>query len=194
MTPCAGHDLRVLARGFKSHAELLSEETRAELGLSVFDRLDPLHLAAHLEIPVWPLSTLAERADMRPEDVRVLMDPDASPLSAVTVFDGTRRMIVHNDNHAPGRQASNLCHELAHGLLLHPATPALDERGLRNWDQSIEDEATYLGATLLIPGKAARGATTLGLQAHDVARKYGCSVELANWRLSTSRRRNTTSR
>lgn len=183
----------MLARGFKSQAEVLSEETRAELGLSVFDRLDPLRLAAHLEIPVWPLSGFVGQASMRPEDVSVLMDPDTSPLSAVTVFDGTRRVIVHNDNHTAGRQASNLCHELAHGLLLHPATPALSERGLRNWDQTIEDEATYLGATLLIPGKAARGATTLGMQPAEVARRYGCSVELAIWRLSTTRRRRSTS-
>lgn len=185
----------MLARGFKSQAESLAEGVRAELGLSVFDRLDPLRLAAHLEIPVWPLSgLLAGPVDMPTEDVRVLVDLDASPLSAMTVFDGSRRVIVHNDNHAQGRQASNLCHELAHGLLLHPATPALDERGLRNWDQSIEDEATYLGAVLLVPGKAARGAITLRMRPVDVARKYGCSVELASWRLQTSRRKSPAAR
>lgn len=184
----------MLAKGFKSQAESLAEEVRAELGLRVFDRLDPLRLAAHLEIPVWPLSALTAQTDMRAEDVSVLVDRDASPLSAVTVFDGSRRVIVHNDSHTPGRQASNLCHELAHGLLLHPATPALDERGLRNWDQAIEDEAAYLGATLLVPGKAARGAITRGMQPAEVARKYGCSVELANWRLSTSRRKSPTPR
>lgn len=76
------------------------------------------------------------------------MTESESPLfSAVTVFDGPRRTIV---THLPGRQNSNLAHELAHGLLGHPPTPAMDDRGCRDWNQDIEDEATWLAGALLV--------------------------------------------
>jgi Zn-dependent peptidase ImmA (M78 family) len=105
-------------------------------------------------------------------------------LSAVTVFWGTARAIVNNDAHLPARQASNLTHELAHGLLLHPPAPALDQRGCRLWNQDIEDEADWLGGTLLIPGPAARAAARRHLTHEQVADKFGCSIEMARWRMN----------
>jgi hypothetical protein len=56
-----------------------------------------------------------------------------------TARPGTERTIVHNDSHTDGRVNSNITHEAAHGLLLHPPTPALDDRGCRMWDRGIED-------------------------------------------------------
>ena len=35
--------------------------------------------------------------------------------------------------------------------LQHPATRALDDKGCRDWDQGIEDEAEWLAGILLIP-------------------------------------------
>ena len=51
------------------------------------------------------------------------------------------RTIVHNNGHAFVRQNSNIAHELSHGLRHHPPTPAIDNKGCRNWSQAIEDEA-----------------------------------------------------
>ena len=47
-----------LRRGFKTEAEALAKEVRAELGLAKLDCLDPHQLARHLEIPVVGLSDL----------------------------------------------------------------------------------------------------------------------------------------
>src|SRR5581483_1512737 len=97
------------------------------------------------------ISALGEWA---PGALQHFSEVHSNGFSAVTVFDGPRRAIYHNDTHSPGRQASNLAHELAHGLLLHPPTPALNDYGCREWDQEIEDEATWLGGALLITEQA----------------------------------------
>lgn len=169
-------------RGFKSEVKALTAEVRTELGLTALDRLDPLALANHLDIPVVGLSELAAEAPR----VRYLLEVEPDVFSAVTVFAGSRRTIVHNDAHAPTRRASNLAHELAHGLLLHPPTPALDNKGCRHWNQDIEDEATWLGGELLIPEKAAlaiaRGRWTI----HVAAKHFGVSTRMVEYRVNAT--------
>jgi IrrE N-terminal-like domain len=176
-----------LRRGFKTEAEQIAAEIRSDLRISLHDSLDPLQLADHLDIPVWPLSRLhlvAPSIAGLDEAVAYLSKTDTSALSAVTVFCGTTRTIVHNDGHSLARQASNISHEAAHGLLLHPPGPVLDRRGCRLWNADVEDEATWLGATLLIPGPAARRAARRRLSIDEVAEHFGCSSEMARWRLN----------
>ncbi len=176
-----------LRHGFKAQAERIAAEVREELGIKLDARLSPRALAEHLEIPVLHLSDLPEVAPMISgigDAVTVLQGAEQSALSAVTVFFGTIRAIAHNDAHSPARQASDLAHELAHGLLLHVPAPALDERGCRLWNQEIEDEADWLGATLLIPGPAARAAARGRLSHEQIAEKFGCSIEMARWRMN----------
>jgi hypothetical protein len=175
-----------LRHGFKAQAERTTADVRGELGLKLDDRLDPLGIARHLGIPVLRLSTLPDVApgiEGIAEAVAHLR-AERGALSAVTVFFGTARVIVNNDANLPARQASNLAHELAHGLLLHQPTPALDRRGCRLWNQDIEDEADWLGATLLIPGPAARACARRRLTHEQVADKFGCSTEMARWRMN----------
>lgn len=169
-------------RGFKSEAKGITAEVRAELGLTAYDRLDPFQLADHLEIPVLGLSDLALDAPR----VRHLLDVEPEVFSAVTVFAGSRRTIVHNDAHAPTRQASNLAHELAHGLLLHPPTPALDNKGCRHWNQDIEDEAAWLGGALLIPEKAALAIAQGRWSIGTGARHFGVSTRMVQYRVNAT--------
>ena len=176
-------------RGFKAEAEQIAQEVRADLGSSLRDRLDPLRLAHELDIPVWPLSrlpTAIPHLDDIADAVAYLSLTDRAALSAVTVFSGTARVIVHNDAHAPARQASNLTHELAHALLLHPPTPALDRRGCRQWTVDVEDEANWLGGALLIPSPAAWWAASRRLTLDRIATHFGCSLEMARWRLNVT--------
>lgn len=111
-----------LRRGFKSEAARLANEVRRDLGLGPLDRLDPRRLAQHLEIPIIALSELGSAH----EDAGYLLSAEPNAFSAVTVFNGHRRIIVHNDSHSESRQNSNLSHELSHPLLLHEPAPALD--------------------------------------------------------------------
>lgn len=153
-------------RGFKKAANALAAEVRSDLGIGLFDRLNPHSLAEWLAIPIIDLSSLESDAPAIGHLLRV--EPDV--FSAVTVFAGPRRTIVHNDGHSLARQHSNICHELSHGLLQHPRTPALDDSGCRIWNQDIEDEANWLAGCLLIPEPAAlaiaRGRWTIAGAAH----------------------------
>lgn len=169
--------------GFKSEANALACEVRRELNLRPTDRLDPIQLAEHLAIPVIPLSTLRSEA---PAMVRHFSRIDRSAFSAITVFEGTTRVIVHNDSHSPGRQASNIAHELAHGLLLHPPRPALDGRGCRDWDQGQELEANWLAGALLIPDEAALLTVRRGLPLAQAAEVHGVSEQMMRFRLNVT--------
>jgi hypothetical protein len=180
-----------LVRGFKAEADRTAEQTRTELGLTNFQPIDAHDLAEHLGIPVWNLSDLQRRVDPVRHDgleeaIGSLLRSRESPLSAMTVFNGTNRVIVHNDAAEPGRQLSNLTHELAHGLLLHDPVPAIDEKGCRNWKSDIEDEAQFLGGALIITGKAARWIAKSGLSLAEAARKFRCSEAMVRWRVNVS--------
>lgn len=170
-----------LRRGFKSEANAIATEVRAELGLTVLAPLDPHDLAAHLDIPVHPLSSFAAIA---PKSVQLFSGSEQSVFSAVTVFRGHRREIVHNDSHSLGRQHSNIAHELAHGLLLHEPQPAFDDRGCRYWDEDAEDEANFLGAALLLTAEAALMIARRGISAEDACRQFCISKQMLRYRLN----------
>ena len=100
------------------------------------------------------------------------------------MFRGSHRLIVNNDGHSPARQASNLAHELAHALLMHQPSPALDERGCRAVDDEIEEEANWLGGVLLVPAPAALRIVRQGLSEQHAAGLYGVSADMLRWRLN----------
>src|SRR5262245_24503531 len=137
--------------GFKAYANRVATEVREELDLEPLKPLNPFALGEQLAIPALPLSSLTETI---PDVVHYLSKVDTGAFSAVTLFDGSRRRIVYNDAHSRGRQHSDIAHECAHGLLLHPPRPAFDGAGCRNWDENEEDEANWLGAALLITQEA----------------------------------------
>ncbi len=172
-----------LRRGFKSEADQIAREIRSELGLAPAACLDPWHLARHLEIPIVGLS---EVADTAPNAARQFGIVDTAAFSAVTVFRGHVREIVHNDFHLPGRQASNVAHELSHGLLLHPPAPALNDLGLRDWDAALEEEANWLAGALLIPVEAAMFIARQGWSDELAAEKYKVSQRMVLFRMNVT--------
>lgn len=169
--------------GFKKEAEEIAEEVRCELALAPTAPLDPRRFAAYLEIPLWELGTLRE---VCPNAVKQFTQIDQGAFSAATVFHGRSRVIVHNESHSSGRQASNLAHELAHALLQHPPTPALNDLGCREWDRTLEDEAAWLGAALLIPARAALGIARKELDDQTAADLFGVSIQMVRFRMNTT--------
>lgn len=170
-------------RGFKTEANEYSREFREELGLRAVDPLCPWALAEHLAIPVIGLSDL--RGD-EPEKVHHLMHIDSRCFSAATVFRGTKRMIVLNDSHSEGRQASDMSHELAHGILGHPPTQPFNELGCRNFQADIEAEANWLGPALLISEEAALSIAKLRMDKRAAASQYGCTIKVVQFRLNVT--------
>jgi len=168
-----------LRRGFKSDAESICREIREEMGLSLVERLDPLALAAHLEIPAVALSTCGH-----PDIVRHFRGKAQRRFSAVTVFiTETERVILYNDFNSPGRRNSDVAHECGHALLLHEPRPAFTSGGCRDINHVCEQEATWLGATLLVPYDAALAIARANLSLEAAATQYGVSTQLMRWRL-----------
>jgi Zn-dependent peptidase ImmA (M78 family) len=161
--------------------QAIAREVRGELALGDLDAVDPWVLAAHLDIPVWSLTAFQNTA---PEAVGYLTLIEPECFSAVTVFDGQSRTIVHNDAHSPARRTSNVIHELSHGLLLHRPTPALDDSGCRLWDASVEAEASYLGGALLITEDAALWIVRNQIAEPQAAEHFGVSREMIRYRIN----------
>jgi Zn-dependent peptidase ImmA (M78 family) len=172
-------------RGFKASCERLSHEIRLELDLSDVEPFDPRVLARHLAIPVCSLPDL--RSSGAPAAaVGHFLSAGRADFSAMTVFRGSRRLIVENPSHATGRRANSLSHELAHVLLEHDAAPALDPSGCRYWSSTQEQEADWLGGVLLIPRPAALHIVRQDLAIEAACEHYGVSAPLLRWRLGQS--------
>jgi Zn-dependent peptidase ImmA (M78 family) len=126
--------------------------------------------------------------------VTYFSEVDPSSFSAVTIFRGSHRMIVHNDSHVPGRQKSDVSHELSHALLLHPPTPAIDDRGCRTWNRDVEDEAEWLSGALLVPEEAALWTVSQGLTIPEAAEFYGVTNKLMTFRITITAARKRVAR
>ena len=172
-----------LRRGFKTEANAHARALRSELGLLFKAPLNPWKLAEYLEVPIY---TLSEMRELAPAGVNYFSTTGSDEFSAVTVFEGHRRVIVHNDSHTLGRQASDIAHELSHSILLHSPHEALDEHGSRYWVPEIEEEATWLAGALLISEEAALNIVRQNLSTERAAAMYGVSKQMLDYRLKVT--------
>jgi Zn-dependent peptidase ImmA (M78 family) len=153
------------------------------LGLELLEPLDAFRLAGHLSIDTLPMSELSSEA---PRSVRHFGLADISAFSAVTVFSGTQRLIVYNDSHSTGRQASDVAHECSHALLLHPPVQALDGAGCRNWDAALEEEAQWLAGALLVTEEAALSIVRQATPLATAAANFGVSEAMVRFRVNVT--------
>ena len=173
-----------LRRGFKTEANITSREIRAELGLAADAPLCPFRTAEHLEVLVIKLSTFRKQ---HPNAVRYLSsEAGQKEFSAITVCIGSRRVIVYNDGHSPGRCAANIMHELSHLLLMHPPHPLCGDNGKRHFDADLEAEADWLGPALLVSEESALAVAKRGIALRGAANEYGVSTPLMQMRLNVT--------
>jgi Zn-dependent peptidase ImmA (M78 family) len=171
-----------LRYGFKTEAEQIATEVRAELGLDAYERFDPRTLAAHLDIQVIDMTSLVDSGASL-ASVRHFQGAGKEDFSAVTIVKGYRRIIVVNDAHALVRQASSLGHELSHVLLEHEPHEAVSKHGCRRFDAVMEAEANWLGGVLLVPRVAALHVARNGIDVDEAAAYLGVSLQMMRWRL-----------
>lgn len=171
-----------MQRGFKSAAEQIAMEIRGELALDGHEPLNASMLAEHLAIPVFTIRDISKVAP-RNSFAHYFSVVDAESFSAVTIFAGYRRFIIHNENHHPHRQSSNLTHEISHTLLEHEPTPVADSNGRRFWDTDVEEEANWLGAALLVPRSGALELFKAHRTVAQIADHFGVSQVLCEWRI-----------
>ncbi|GFO80648.1 MAG: hypothetical protein A49_02750 [Methyloceanibacter sp.] len=165
--------------GFKSESEFYASTFREELSLAPHAPLHATDLAQHLEIPVRPLST----HEGIPEDIKNFWRTNEDDtFSGLTINDGVYKEVVYNDFHHLRRQNSDISHELAHIVLGHPLTAPIRPNGERDYDPTIEEEAKWLGATLLLPKKALIRIILNGLTIETVKQEYCVSEDLFQFR------------
>lgn len=173
-----------LRRGFKANANRISLRLRHSLQLWPEAPIDLTQIAARLHIRI---VRLTEFADEYPAQVKQLTVIDEGAFSASTLpVGGGKKIIIHNDKHDQGRQSNNLAHEIAHILLGHRFTLPIDASGCRNCDRDLEEEANWLGPTILIPNEAAMHILRIGMDTRTACKLYRVSAALLRMRINAS--------
>lgn len=175
-------------RGFKTWCEKYATSKRADLGLPAHAPLDAFKLAKHLGVKVW---TPRDVPSLSQESLDVLLRSDGktpSCWSAVTIVVNHRILVILNSSHSPGRQSSDLTHELAHHIRGHKAQEAsVSPDGLmmlKSYDKMYEEEADWLSGCLLLPREALVDIKRRGVDLAEAAEEYGVSVRMLNYRIS----------
>ncbi|MFI8664119.1 ImmA/IrrE family metallo-endopeptidase [Rhodococcus qingshengii] len=161
----------------------LADEVRAELGLSRHDPFDPHIWAQEYGVPFISLNDVPLPAEARRRFI-----VDAPELwSAALVQNGTGHVVIYNPAHTPARIRSNLAHEVAHFVAEHTISAAwVDQSRCAGTSKEQEGEASELAGALLIPADQALQHAIRGANPDAVAKQYGVSLEMAQWRMRIS--------
>jgi hypothetical protein len=175
--------MATLERGFKSWCERVAAAMRVELEIASHAPLSARQLAEHLGIEI---ITLHDIHGLPAEVLRQLCEVDPYGWSAVSfTVDGTTT-IVSNSQNSSGRQSSDIMHELSHVILEHePSQLILSERGefaMRSFHSKQEDEANWLGWTLLLPRVALMHCKANRKTASEISAEYDVSQKLVAYR------------
>lgn len=170
-----------LRRGFKTEANTYSRDLRKELGLAAHSPLCQWQLAEHLGYQIVPMSSYV---DMHEREILYLAsNKGRREFSALTISTETGPVIVHNDWHNSKRQAANIAHELAHGVLHHKPSTLFDGNK-RAYNAEMEEEACWLGPALLISDEAAILIAKRQYTVDQASELYHSSIELVRFRLN----------
>ena len=173
-----------LSYGFKAKANRIAVGLRRQLGLAAPAPINVHALASHVGIASVPLSAVRQWCS---EQVEQLTTRDAGGFSAALISCGDgRRMVIVNDDHSPARQNSDIAHEIGHALLVHPLEVISSMMGCRDFDPTLENEATHLAGYLLVPDQAAWRIVNSGMGPAVAQEIYGVSRQMLDWRLNMS--------
>jgi len=141
-------------------------------------------VARHYSVSVW---YPREINGVSGADLEHLLGPAREEWSGFTLKIGTRHLVVINSAQSSRRQNSVLMHEIAHIILGHQLASAMfTETGdffPSTYDQDQEDEAAWLGGTLLLPRPALLWMRRRGLLDDEAATHFNVSPDLLQWRI-----------
>lgn len=173
-----------MQRGFKSYAEELAVQVRAEMGIPAHGRLCAFALADFLGVPTLGFSKLTAAATKLGVTERQLSALEKE-VHGLCIPMGTGRAILYNDNNLPARQQSDVAHETSHILLRHPLADIVSG-AVSQRSKELEDEAAHLGGTLLLPRTAAMHILRQRMSMDAAAFEYGISKEMVVYRCNVS--------
>jgi transcriptional regulator with XRE-family HTH domain len=168
----------------KEELEQTAERFRKDLGIGLEEPLDSLQLKVE-DVRVFPLTQTSCLEDLV---VACLRNDARDEWSAMSVpLDGAadRWAVLLNDCHVRERQRVTLLEEFWHILLGHKLTKIarVAEAYGRTYDQVEEHDAYYLASATLLPRNAMIKAVSKKVGSADIARKFGTSPELVDYRL-----------
>jgi Zn-dependent peptidase ImmA (M78 family) len=179
--------MATLERGFKAWAERTAGSIRSELGLA--DNA-PLDLAALAEMIGVRLITPSEVHGLPKDVLQVLLVEDPGGWSAVSLTSSEQAVVIYNPCHSKARQSSDIAHELAHFILSHqPSKLVVSPDGqivMRSYNSKQEEEANWLGWSLLLPREALLHASRQRMLTPEIARVYGVSEALVTFRMGVT--------
>jgi hypothetical protein len=156
-------------------------EVRRFAGLGVFEPLDPFKLAEMLKLRV---VSLADIAHLSQQSKEYLTESDNWSGGATKPLPDGTRVIIINERHSVGRKAVTLMEEICHSLLgHHPSLISATAAGGRSYDRMIEEEAYAVGAAALLPYRALSEAMASGESISKIARRYGVTRALVEYRV-----------
>lgn len=157
------------------------------------DRLDPFELAAHANLLVVPFEQVAALSSTAREHLLGAgKDAWSGGAASIPLPDG-RTLIILNPTHNKNRHAATLMEEVSHVFLGHKANELAvkDTEGkttkTRDYNHAIEEEAYSTGAAALVPYSGLRKLITEGRTAREIARHFGVSSALVEFRIKISR-------
>ena len=170
-------------RGFKTWCENVAMGIRAEFRLAKSDPLSANEVARSLGVRILEPSDIV---GLSSRDLRTLLAEESNDWSAVTIGEPGRAILIRNPSHSGGRTSSDIMHELAHLVLGHePSKVVFSEDlviALRSYDQTQEDEASWLSGCLLLPRPALLAIARSGMGDADACKTYDVSNQLLSYR------------
>jgi hypothetical protein len=159
------------------------------------DRLDPFELAHFAKLLV------ASFDDIEPlltDETRRHLIGDGKEMwsggAASSPLPDGRKLIILNPTHSRTRQNATLMEEICHVFLGHkPSRLAVENRDrngkvtARDYNHSIEEEAYSTGAAALVPYTGIKRMVADGRSVAEMARHYGVSRALIEFRIKISR-------
>lgn len=173
-----------LRRGFKSQCERRAVEVRKDLGFSKTDPLKAFDLAKHFGITVW---STKEISGLSTEDQKNLTSESDDSWSALTIRIGIHNLVIYKNDQSYPRTNSVVMHELSHIILGHELADAcISDDGSfapSNFNQEQEEEANWLGGTLLLPRPLLLHIRQNKLSIQEIRESYGVSEDMLTWRV-----------
>lgn len=177
------HELR--ARGLREFAGLRRDE----------QRLDPFLLAGYAKLLVVRFEQVESL--LSDQTIRELLGDSKDKWSggaASQVLPDGQKLIILNPTHGKNRHNATLMEEVCHVFLGHkPSRLAIERRDrhgnivARDYDHEIEEEAYATGAAALVPYLGLKKMVDIGHTAAEIARHYGVSRALVEYRMKISR-------
>lgn len=180
-----GRHHEVRAQGLREFAGLRSDE----------ERLDPFELAKYARLLVVPFEDIEQ--SLSEETVRELLGSSKDKWSggaASRILPNGYKLIILNPTHPRNRHMATLMEEISHVFLGHkPSRLAIERRDrhgnliARDYNAAIEEEAYATGAAALVPYGGLKKLIARGKTAGEMARHYGVSRALVEYRIKISR-------